>query len=428
MRAISHVIVNLRPFTRAVAAAVAMVVAFAATTVPAQPTAPLILVSLDGWRFDYHTRAPVPNVRALMTRGVRADGLIPSFPTKTFPNHYTLVTGLYPGHHGIVANSIRDPATGRTLTMNTRDEVADAMWWGGEPLWNTVRRAGARSASYFWPGSEAPIGGTHPDYWMPYSERTPNEDRVDQVLKWLDLPPADRPRFLTLYFNDVDSAGHWYGPDSAQVVAAVERLDVVIGRLVRGLEHRGIANDVNVVLTSDHGMVETSRRRIIVVDDLVPSADGVIVDLDPTIGVWPHPGREDAVFQRLVSAHPRLKVYRRSQTPPHWHFREHSRIPPIVGVADEGWSILRRDRLIDAFSHTPEGIGGQHGYDPRVKNMRGLFVAAGPSFRRGATVDAFENVHVYLALCRALGVAPAPNDGQAAVAQSLLATRQPDRR
>jgi predicted AlkP superfamily pyrophosphatase or phosphodiesterase len=411
---------------RLLATFVAIVLLLAATA-PAQTTAPLILISLDGWRWDYDTRAYAPNLRALAARGVRAAGLIPSFPSKTFPNHYTLVTGLYPGHHGIVANNIRDPESGRTLTMNTREEVADAMWWGGEPIWNTVRRAGGRSAAFFWPGSEAPIGGTHPDYWMPYNDRLPNEERVDQVLKWLDLPAAERPSLLTLYFNDVDAAGHAYGPDSPQVQSAVQKLDNMLGRLRRGLEERRIANDVNIVVTSDHGMSETSRRRVIVADDLVPTTDGIVVDLDPTIGVWPHPGREDAVYQRLSTAHPRLKVYRRSETPPHWHYRDHPRIPPIVGVADEGWAIMRRTRLLDAFSRTSDGVAGAHGYDPRVKNMRGIFVASGPAFRRGATVDAFENVHVYLALCEALGIAPAANDGQAAVAGMLLATRQPDR-
>src|SRR5262245_49259522 len=250
---------------RLVATFVAIIILRAAI-VPAQATAPLILISLDGWRWDYDARAYTPNLRGFAARGVRAAGLIPSFPSKTFPNHYTLVTGLYPGHHGIVANSIRDPESGRTFTMNTREEVANPMWWGGEPLWNTVRRAGGRSAAFFWPGSEAPIGGTHPDYWMPYNDRQPNEERVDQVLKWLDLPPGERPWLLTLYFNDVDSAGHLYGPNSPQVQSAVQKLDGMLGRLRRGLEDRRIANDVNIVVTSDHGMSETSRRRVIVAD------------------------------------------------------------------------------------------------------------------------------------------------------------------
>ena len=382
---------------------------------------PLVLISLDGWRWDYHTRTSLPNLRSLIARGVRADGLIPSFPTKTFPNHYTLVTGLYPGHHGIVSNTIWDPETRRTFNMDTRAEVADPMWWGGEPLWNTVRKALGKAATYFWPGSEAPIGGSQADYWVPYDKSVPNDERVDQVLRWLDLPAAERPTLLTLYFSDVDTAGHSYGPNSPELGTSLGRVDSALGRLLHGLERRGLVESVNIVVTSDHGMAETSRQRVIVVDDLVPPSDGFIVDLDPTLGVWPHPGREDALYQRLVKAHPRLHVFRRAETPESWHYRDHPRIPPIVGVVDEGWSLMRQQRLVDAFSRTRRGIGGSHGFDPKVKSMRGVFIAAGPSFKRNTTIAAFENVEVYQVLCAALGLTPAPNDGDPAFGKTVLA-------
>lgn len=380
----------------------------------------LILVSLDGWRWDYHTKTTVPNFRSLMERGVRAEGLIPSFPTKTFPNHYTIVTGLYPAHHGIVGNSIRDPATGRLFTMSARQEVRDAMWWGGDPIWNAVRRAGRKAAPYFWPGSEAPIGGQHADYWVTFDDSIPNEARVDRLLRWLDLPPAERPSFLTLYFSEVDRAGHRYGPEAPELLSAVSRVDAAVGRLLAGLERRNLIATTNIVLVSDHGMAETSRRRVIAIDDLIASSDGVVVDTDPTLGIWPAPGREQALFERLVKAHANLRVYRRDDTPEHWHYRGHPRIPPIVGVADEGWSVARRNRLLEMFSRDLIGIGGSHGYDPRARSMHGVFVAAGPAFRRGVVVPAFENVHVYLALAAALGVPPAPNDGDLAIARLLL--------
>ncbi len=385
------------------------------------PAATLILVSLDGWRWDYHTRAPVPNLRGLMARGVRAEGLIPSFPTKTFPNHYTLVTGLYPGHHGVVGNSMRDPRTGRTFRMQDRTEVADGMWWGGEPIWNAVERAGGRAAPLFWPGAEAPIGGLRPTYWAPYDHERPNDDRVDQVLAWLQAP--QRPSFLTLYFSDVDSAGHAFGPASVELTRALERVDASLGRLVRGLERLGLSGSVNLVVTADHGMAETSRQRVLTVDDLVAPSDGEIVDLNPTLGVWPRGGREDALYRKLAAAHPRLNVYRRSETPAHWHFRDHERVPPIIGVMDEGWSIMRRAAISGAFARSPRRVGGNHGYDPRARSMQALFVAAGPAFRSGAVVPAFENVHVYTAMCLALGLPPAEHDGDPAVARTLLRER-----
>src|SRR5262245_24277479 len=167
-----------------------------------------ILISFDGWRWDYHMRVPARNIQRLIARGVRAEGLIPSFPSKTFPNHYSIVTGLYPGHHGIVANNIWDAATRRSFALDRRGEVRDAMWWGGEPIWIAAERAGQRTAPFFWPGSEAPIKDVRPSYWEPYDENTPPSMRIRWVLEKLDLPADRRPTFLTLYFEDLDDAGH----------------------------------------------------------------------------------------------------------------------------------------------------------------------------------------------------------------------------
>ena len=381
--------------------------------------APVILVSFDGWRWDYDTKAPAPNLRSLMARGVRAENLIPSFPSKTFPNHYTIVTGLYPGHHGIVANVIRDPSTGRTFRMTTR-EVRDPMWWGGEPIWVTAERRGQPTAAMFWVGSEAPIGGVQPRYWNAYDRSYPPDDRVDQVLRWLDLPAGERPRLVTLYFEDADSAGHADGPDSAAVREAIRRADGYLGRLLRGLDRRGLTDAVNIIVVSDHGMAAVDATRVVVLDDYVSLDDEEVVDLNPTLGVFPKPGREDEVYRALSDAHPRLSVYRRAQTPERWHYRDHPRIPPIVGVVDEGWQVLRRDTLAAILARRVSGNGGQHGYDPMLMSMRGIFVAAGPAFTRGATVPALENVHLYNALAQILRLTPAKNDGDPAVARSLL--------
>lgn len=381
----------------------------------------VILIAFDGWRWDYHTKAPTPHLRTLMARGVHARGLIPSFPSKTFPNFYTIVTGLYPGHHGIVANNIMDPATGRTFSLSKREEVRDPMWWGGEPIWVTVQRAGQAASAMFWPGSEAPIAGMWPRYWLPYDDDRPGDARVDQVLEWLDLPPAERPTFLTLYFEDTDTAGHDDGPESQAVREAIMREDAYLGRLLQGLERRSLIDRVNLIVLSDHGMAAVNNERVVVVDDHVSLDDLEIIDINPTLGIVPKPGKGEEVYRALANAHPRLKVYRREQTPAQWHYRDHPRIPPIVGVVDEGWQVLRRNTVVEILARRIRGAGGTHGYDPsRARSMRGLFVAAGPAFRRGATVDAFENIHIYNALAQILGVPPAKNDGNPAVARSLL--------
>jgi predicted AlkP superfamily pyrophosphatase or phosphodiesterase len=276
----------------------------------------------------------------------------------------------------------------------------------------------------FWPGSEAPILGQRPTYWEPFDERVPGARRVDRVLQWLDLPAASRPTFLTLYFSDVDGAGHDAGPDSSAVRDAVRRVDGYLGRLLRGLARRGIEDRVNIVLVSDHGMAEATNDRVVVIDDYV-SLEGVdVIDLNPTLGLFPPPGREAEVYAALAGAHPRLKVYRRNETPAHWHYREHPRIPPLVGVVDEGWLILRRSTVAGRVSKGLVGAIGVHGYDAApAPSMRGIFVAAGPAFKVGARLEPFENVHIYNALATALGVTPARNDGDPAVARTLLRPR-----
>ena len=380
----------------------------------------VILISFDGWRWDYHSRVFAPNLQRLIARGVRAESLIPSFPPKTFPNHYTIVTGLYPGHHGIVANSIFDPMTGRIFTNDKPEEVRDPMWWGGEPIWVTVERGGQTAAAMFWPGSEAPIGGVLPRYWKAYDVNYPGAQRVDQVLQWLDLPEAERPTLITAYFSEVDQAGHANGPDSDAVRNAIVRVDGYLGRLLSGLDRRGLTDRVNIVVVSDHGMAAVDTDRIVVLDEYISLDDVVISDINPTVGLFPRPGREDTVYRALVKAHPRLRVYRRSETPEHWHYRNHSRIPPIIGVVDEGWQIVRRTTLTGILQRRISPARGQHGYDPSVMSMHGVFIAAGPAFKQGTTVAAFENIHIYDALAQVLGVTPAPNDGDAEVAKSLL--------
>jgi predicted AlkP superfamily pyrophosphatase or phosphodiesterase len=384
----------------------------------AKPT--LILISFDGWRWDYRTLYAAPNMARLAARGVSAD-LVPSYPSKTFPNHYTIVTGLYPGHHGIVSNTIKDPPTGRRLSMSNSREQQDPMWWGGEPIWVTAQRAGHVSAAMFWPGSEAPIEGHRPNFFAPFDSTLPGRDRVDQVLSWLDLPVARRPTLLTLYFNEVDGAGHTFGPSSEAVRTAVRRADGHLGRLLQGLERRHLTGKVNLVIVSDHGMAETSTNRVVVLDDYISVDDVEVIDINPTLGLFPKPGREDAVFQALVNAHPRLKVFRRNETPEHWHYRDHPRIPPIVGVVDEGWQVLPRATLTQRLQRGQTSARGEHGYDPRdAKSMRGVFIAAGPAFKSGVELPPLDNIHVYGIMAQALGVPPAKNDGDPAIARTFL--------
>lgn len=380
------------------------------------PRPSVLLISIDGFRADYLDRFDVPHLQELARRGVRAEALIPSFPSKTFPNHYTLVTGLYPDHHGIIANNMYDPAMDASFSLSNREAVSDGRWWGGEPLWVTAERQGQRSATYFWPGSEAAIRGVRPSYWLPYDDDVPGPARVDQVLAWLDLPPAERPAFITLYFSEVDHWGHEAGPDAPETRAAAARVDGYVGRLLDGLAARGLDAAVNVIVVSDHGMVATSPERAVVLDDYVRLDDLRIVDWSPVLMLYPPEDSLEAVYDALRRA-PHLTVYRKEALPEALHFGTHPRVPPLVALADEGWVITTRAQL----ARSPERFaGGTHGYDPRVPSMHALFIAAGPAFRNGLTVEPFSNVHVYSLMAAILGLAPAPNDGDVRVVQPLL--------
>ncbi|MFQ5349348.1 MAG: ectonucleotide pyrophosphatase/phosphodiesterase [Thermoanaerobaculia bacterium] len=379
----------------------------------------LILVSFDGFRWDYLDRVETPALDRLAAAGVRAERLIPSFPTKTFPNHYTIVTGLYPEHHGIVSNNIRDPQLADRFALRNRDAVQDPRWWHGEPIWRTAQRQGHRAAPYFWPGSEAPIGGRRADFWQVYDGSVTHEQRVDRVLELLDLPTAERPVFATIYFSDPDDAGHRHGPDAqAEVVAAVQRVDAALGRLVDGLEERGLWERSHVVVVSDHGMIATPPGQVIVLDDHVDLETANVVDWAPVLAVWPEPEDVDAVYDSLAGAHPHLTVYRKEDVPGEWHYQDSPRIAPIIGLVDGGWRVTSRGYL--ELRGGRLGLG-DHGFHPQLEGMGALFVAAGPGLRRGEVVPPFSNVHLYELMCHLLGLEPAPNDGSLTAVRHLLA-------
>lgn len=376
----------------------------------------VVLVSFDGFRWDYPDRGVSPNLEALQRRGVRAEGLIPSFPTKTFPNHYTLVTGLTPGHHGIVANNIYDPVLERSFSLADRDEVQSPEWWGGVPVWVTAERSGCPTAPFFWPGSEAPIEGVSPTHWRPWEAAVTHVERVRWVLDRLDLPPGERPCFLTLYFDDTDIVGHNSGPDSEEILDAILRVDADLGLLMDGLEARGLADSVNVIVVSDHGMSATSPERMIFVDDYVDLETANPVDWNPVLALWPDPADVEAVYAALREAHPHLAVFLRDSIPERFQYGPGPRIPPILGVADAGWTISTRP-----YFESASAIAGNHGYDPEARDMWGVFVAAGPAFVEGLRTPAIRNVDIYPLLMDILGLPASPNDGDLGEVEDILA-------
>lgn len=377
----------------------------------------VVLISLDGVRWDFPEMYAAPNLRALAGDGVRAKRLTPVFPTKTFPNHYSTVTGLYVENHGIISNTMYDPVMDARFSLSNREAIADERWWEGEPLWVTAEKQGQIAATYFWPGSEAAIQNVRPTYWLEYDGRIPGEERVDQVLAWLDLPVTERPTFITLYFSDVDGAGHRHGTDAREVSVALADVDALVGRLLDGLKARGLEDDVNVIITSDHGMAETSQDRVIIVDDFFDPETAHVVDYNPTLMMYPPEGVDEDSLVRALDAHEHLVAYTKERIPERFHLADHRRTPRILAIADEGWSITTRERYqIDPARYD----GGAHGYDNELESMGGIFIARGPAFRKGYISEPFLTIHVYELVCAILGLDPAPNDGQLEAVDDLL--------
>ena len=375
--------------------------------------ATILLVSIDGFRWDYLDRGLTPNLSRLAREGVRAEALLPVFPTKTYPNHYTIVTGQYPAKHGIIANVLTAPDIGSRLSLFDREAVRDARYYLAEPIWVTAQRHGRRTAPLFWPGSEAPINGVLPTYALPFDSRMPDTAKIAWVVGRLALPADERPAFLTLYFSLVDDAGHEYGPDAPQTDSAIAAVDGLIGLTMSRLEGIG-RGDINVVIVSDHGMAATGPDRVIWLDEYL-AEDAMLVDERSTLlTAWPRAGLEDSVYRALARA-PHLTLYGRDELARRWHLFG-PRIPPVFAVVDEGWTISRRT----AEEPAPEILRGNHGYDDALASMRGIFVARGPAFRGGMRVPAFRNIHIYPLLARVLGIAPEETDGSLDSVSALL--------
>ncbi|MDQ2879364.1 MAG: ectonucleotide pyrophosphatase/phosphodiesterase [Pseudomonadota bacterium] len=355
-----------------------------------------ILVSIDGFRADYLDRGVTPVLNALAAGGISA-GMHPSFPSKTFPNHWTLVTGLRPDRTGIVSNAMQDAA--RPGERYTMENSKDPFWWrAAEPLWVTAEKAGIRSATMFWPGSNVAWGGTasrespqgvtggiRPDDWWPFDIAVPSEQRVDGVIDWLRRPAATRPRFVTLYFDIVDSAGHKFGPDSPEVTAAVAHVDTVIGRLVAGL--KTLDQPANLVIVADHGMAATSRARTIAIDTIADRADYTLFETGPFASLYAVPGHEARLEKALLRPHPHLHCWRKADIPARLHYGANPRIPPYFCLADDGW-------LTTPTTPETDGDRGNHGYDNMAPDMTALFVANGPAIAPLGKLAPFENVDI----------------------------------
>jgi predicted AlkP superfamily pyrophosphatase or phosphodiesterase len=373
----------------------------------------VVLVSLDGFRYDYAKLYGAPHLDAIAKAGASApDGMLPAYPSVTFPNHYTLVTGLYPEHHGIVAMSFYDPARKQRYAFNDPQTATDGTWYRGVPLWSLAEKQGMRAACFFWPGSEAEIAGERPSYYLHYDDAVPDEARLNQVVDWLQLPEAKRPHFITLYFGEVDHAGHRFGPDAPETRAAVRHVDSVIGVLRAQLAKLHLP--IDLVIVSDHGMAAEQGDWI----DLDQYADFTGVETAGALMYADSDAAAAKLYSKLRTVNGKFKVYRRSKMPPELNYRDDARIgdPVVVPTGPYGLRVHAADNAPD---HPPNK--GMHGYDPHtMPQMRAIFYAAGPDIRHGVTLKQFDNVNVYPWLAEILGLNAPETDGDAAVLDPAL--------
>lgn len=384
-----------------------------APAAPASEDAPVtILISIDGFRPDYLDRGVSPALTSLRSAGVFAR-MRPSFPTKTFPNHWAMVTGLRPDRNGIVGNAMIDPARpGVQFSLGDPRQALDPFWWTeAEPIWITAEKAGVRTATMFWPGSEVLNHEARPSDWLRFDQNISTVQRVNTVLDWMRRPAPIRPRLVTMYFDQVDTAGHRFGPDSAEVNAAITEVDRRIGELVAGLAEMG--RSANFVIVADHGMMAISEDRVIQLDTLIDRASYIPVETGPYAAIEPAAGTDERVATALLVPHEHMTCQRKEDLPERLHYGANPRVAAIICIAEPGWSIIA------GVPQYPV-VGGAHGYDNLVPEMDALFLANGPAFRSGVALPIFDNVAVYPLLARLVGVTPLPGDGDAEAIEAAL--------
>ncbi len=373
----------------------------------------VILVGIDGLRWDAIDRHAAPTLHALANEGVRAKSMTPVMPSKTFVNFYALATGLHADSTGITGNLPYSKKYGKVMGRGMHGE---SRWWGGEPIWVTAEKQGVRTAAMFWLGSEAEIKGVRPSHWTPYEHNKPHEERVAKVLEWLAMPEVERPRLLTLYYSDVDSAEHRYGVETQEEGNAIKKVDDSLASLLTGIETLGLTDRVNIVVVSDHGMTNLDPDFMVYLDDYISVKDVYIPSFhseagphsDPFVHIFMKEGGDvDAVYNKLKNANSRMKVYKRADIPKDWHLNNKDRTGDIFAVADGGGMIFSR-ALTSTYKYPALGM---HGYDRFDQDMQATFIAAGPNFKKGVKASPMENVEIYGIVAKALSIKPAKTDG-----------------
>lgn len=353
----------------------------------------LILISIDGFRWDYQDLYETPALDRLAARGIRAESLQPVYPTLTFPNHYSIATGLYPANHGIVANDFRDPESGDWYRYKSARIVQQGRWYGGEPIWVAAEKNGMVSAAFFFIGTEADVGGIQPTYWNQFDANISGRRRVAQVLEWLAMPVDTRPHLITLYFEHVDNDSHTYGVGSKESIAEIKRVDRYLGKLMDGVDKLPFGEEVYVILVSDHGQSSYDEdSKILTLDGFLDLAGISVIDG----GTYSYlffdegdPDRAKLIRDQINRGWQHGRAWLPGETPEHWHVTEESRFANVIVQPDPHHGVVSSRDKLDEINR------GDHGWDPSFKDMHGIFLAAGPRLPKGKTLSTVSNLDIY---------------------------------
>ncbi|XP_065537868.1 ectonucleotide pyrophosphatase/phosphodiesterase family member 5 isoform X2 [Lathamus discolor] len=389
---------------------------FLPTTLSLQPAqAKVLLVSFDGFRWDYIYKASTPNFHYAMENGVHVKQVTNVFITKTYPNHYTMVTGLYAESHGVVANEMYDPVLNETFSLSRMAVYNSKFWEEATPIWITNQREGHKTGAAMWPGTDVKIHGVFPTYYMPYNYFVSFEDRVARLIDWFT---SEEPiNFGLLYWEQPDEMGHILGPENPLMRPVISDIDKKLGYLLSELKKAKLWDVVNVIITSDHGMSESSSKRRIELDQYANRELYKVFENSPVVAILPKEGKLDEVYEALANAHPNMTVYKKEQIPDRLHYKHNSRIQPILAVADKGWEIVYNK--FDVIQ------SGNHGYDNVLPEMHPIFLAFGPAFRKNATKEVMNSTDLYPLLCHLLGINPLPHNGSFNAVKDMLAEEVP---
>jgi len=369
----------------------------------------VVLVSLDGFRWDYNKYFDTPNLDALASKGVKAKSMKPSYPTKTFPNHYSIVTGLYPDHHGIVNNSFYDPKLKEAFSLGSSAKT-DARFYGGNPIWNVAEEQGVKTASFFWPGSDT--GDRSPSIFKRYDASVPYDSRIETVMEWLKLPEKERPHLITLYFDEPDYTGHTFGPLSNENKVVVHKMDSIIGSLSRKLDALAIGKEINLIIVSDHGMTNISDgKKVKILDYLKPNWLEYAEVINPIMSISASLNSQDSISKALRKV-PHIRYWKTGKLPKRLHYGNNDRTLDFVIEAKKGYSLVKNS--------SQKIKGGTHGYDNKVKDMHAIFYAKGPDFKVNKRLRTFQNVSVYNLIAQILGLEIEAVDGDFSEVKDML--------